>query len=132
MHKFTENIKSDAAMAWATLNNSANTPTYFSMANYDGYAFVVHTGTLTGAASLTLQARQRIGAAGTQANLGAAVVTTTDDGLTILEGNAPDLTVNSGYDRVGILITETATANAIVSCVLYRWKARFKQATLPS
>jgi len=132
VHKPDENIKADVAMDQATLNNSANTPTYFSLANYDLAWFLVFTGARTGAASLTCQMRQRIGAAGTQANLGtAATVTTANavDGTLFARGE--DLTVNSGYDRVGILITETAVENFVVGALLLRMRARYKQATLP-
>jgi len=132
VHTFEYNIKHDVAMAYATLNNSANTPTYYSMANYDLAVFVVFTGTLTGAASLTAQMRQRIGAAGTEANLGTAATIVTDDATTVLQARGEELTVNSGYTHVGILLTETATANAIVGAVLLRLRARYKQATLPA
>ena len=77
--------------------------------------------------------RQRIGAAGTQANLGTAVTVTTADIVTAsLWALGSALTVNSGYDRVGILITETATANFVVGALLLRMRARYKQATLPA
>ena len=133
VHDPTEHIKTDVAMAQATLSNSANTPTYFSLANYDLAWFLVFTGARTGAASLTCQMRQRIGAAGTQANLGTAVTVTTADIVTAsLWALGSALTVNSGYDRVGILITETATANFVVGAILLRMRARYKQATLPA
>jgi len=133
IHTFAYNIKQDVAMAYATLNNSSNTPTYYSMANYDLAVFLVLTGTLTGGASLDMQMRQRIGAAGTQANLGTAVTAfTTDDAIQVLQARGEELTVNSGYTHVGILITETATANAVVGAILLRCRARYKQATLPA
>lgn len=133
IHDPTENIKVDAAMVQATLSNSANTPIYFSLANYDLAWFLIFTGARTGAASLTCQMRQRIGAAGTQANLGSSVAVTTADIVTsTLYARGEDLTVNSLYDRVGILITETATANFVVGAILLRLRARYKQATLPA
>ena len=133
VHDPTENIKTDVAMAQATLSNSANTPTYFSLANYDLAWFLVFTGARTGAASLTCQMRQRIGTAGTQANLGAAVTVITADICTAtLWALGSALTVNSGYDRVGILITETATANFVVGAILLRLRARYKQSVLPA
>lgn len=133
IHNPTENIKTDVAMNQATLSNSANTPTYFSMANYDLAWFLVFTGARTGAASLTAQMRQRIGAAGTEANLGSSATITTADAVTAsLFARGSALTVASGYDRVGILITETATANFVVGALLLRLRARYKQATLPA
>lgn len=131
VHKPTENIKTDVAMNQATLNNSANTPTYFSMKHYDLAWFLVFTGARTGAASLTCQMRQRIGAAGAVANLKAsATVATADTVDATLFARGEDLTVNTGNDRVGILITETATANFVVGALLLRLRARYKQATL--
>ena len=133
IHDPTENIKTDVAMAQATLNNSANTPTYFSLASYDLGWFLIFTGTRTGVASLTCQMRQRIGAAGTEANLGTAATVITGDAVNAtLYSRGAGLTVNSGYDRVGILITETATANFVVGALLLRLRARFKQASLPA
>jgi len=132
VHKFTEHVKTDVAMNQATLSNSANTPTYFSMANYDLAVFIVFTGARTGSASLTAQARQRIGASGTQANVGSASTIITANGLTVIQVRGEDLTVADGNDRVGILITETATANFVVGAVCLRMRARYKQATLPS
>ena len=133
IHDPTENIKADVAMAQATLSNSANTPTYFSLANYDLAWFLIFTGTRTGAASLTCQMRQRIGAAGTQADLGTAATVITGDAVdATLYSRGEGLTVNSGYDRVGILITETATANFVVGVLLLRLRARYKQSALPS
>jgi hypothetical protein len=133
VHKPSENIKSDVAMNQATLNNSANTPTYYSLANYDRAWFLVFTGARTGAASLTCQMRQRIGTAGTEANLGTAATVTTANAVdATLFARGEDLTVNSGYDHVGILITETAVENFVVGALLLRMRARYKQATLPA
>ena len=53
IHKFDENVRRDKAMAIATLNDSSNTPDYFSMASYDLAVFLIETGTLTAAAALT-------------------------------------------------------------------------------
>ena len=133
VHDPQENIKVDVAMAQATLSNSANTPTYYSLANYDLAWFLIFTGARTGAASLTCQMRQRIGAGGTEANLGTAATVITADAVdATLYARGEDLTVNSGYDRVGILITETATQNFVVGALLLRLRARYKQATLPA
>ena len=116
-------------MIAATLNNSANTPVYFPMTNYDLAWFLVQTAARAGAASLTCQMRQRVGAAGAVANLKAAA--------TVITANAVDATLfargedfTATYTHVGILITETATQNFAVSSVLLRLRARYKQATL--
>jgi len=120
-------------MNQATLSNGANTPVYFSLANYDLAWFLVFTGANAGAGSLTCQMRQRIGAGGTVANLLTAVVVTAANTCTAtLYARGEDLTVNSGYDRVGILITETATVAFVVGALLLRLRARYKQATLPA
>jgi len=134
IHKFTENVKEDVAMDIATLNNSANTPVYFSMANYDLAVFLVFTGTLAGSAVVSLQMRQRIGAAGTEANVGTAgaLADTDDDSITVLQVRGEELTVNSGYDRVGILCTETATQNAELGVICLRFRPRYKQAAMPA
>ena len=129
IHKPDENIKTDVAMIAATLNNSANTPLYFPMTNYDLAWFLVITAARAGAASLTCQMRQRVGAAGAVANLKAAA--------TVITANAVDATLfargedfTATYTHVGILITETVTQNFAVSSVLLRLRARYKQATL--
>jgi len=131
IHDPTEHIKTDVAMAQATLSSTANTPTYFSLASYDLAWFLVFTGARAGSASLTCQMRQRIGSGGTQADLKTSVVVTTANAVTAtLYARGEELTVNSGYDRVGILITETAGANFVVGALLLRLRARYKQATL--
>lgn len=131
IHDPTQNIRSDVAAAQATRNNNANAVTYFSMENYDLIWFIVFTGARTGAASLTCQMRQRIGAAGAQANLKAAATVITADSITVsLFARGEDLTVNTGNDRVGILMTETASQNFVVGAVALRLRARYKQTTL--
>lgn len=132
VHTFSDHIKTDVAMSQATLSNSANTPTYFSMANYDLAVFLVFTGARTGSASLTCQPRQRIGASGTQANVGTASTVITANAVTVLQVRGEDLTVADGNDRVGILVTETATANFVVGALCLRMRARYKSASLPS
>jgi len=103
IHNPTDNIRIDVAMNQATLNNSANTPTYLSMANYDLIWFLVLTSTRTGAASLTLQQRQRIGAAGAQANLKTSTTLATADSETeMLEVDCLLVSVSSQhYDHIG-------------------------------
>lgn len=133
IHNPTDNIRIDVAMNQATLNNSANTPTYLSLANYDLIWFLVFTGTVTPGGSLTLQQRQRIGAAGTQANLKTSTTYSTSNGVDGTQwARGEDLTVNSGYDRVGILITETGVQNVAVGAIALRMRARYKQATPPA
>jgi len=134
IHKFTENVKYDVAMDIATLNGSANSPTYFSLANYDLAVFLVFTGTLAGSAVVTLQMRQRLGAAGAEANVGTAgaLADTDDDEINVLQVRGEELNVDDGYDRVGILCTETASQNAEIGVICLRMRARYKQATLPA
>ena len=133
VHTFTSHIKTDVAAVQATRNNNANTPTYFSMANYDLAAFIVFTGARTGSASLTAQIRQRIGAAGTEADVTGAVSTiTTADGLTVIQVRGEDLNVTGGYTHVGILLTETASQAFVVGAICARDRARYKSASLPA
>jgi len=129
VHKPSENIKTDVAMAYAQLNNSANTPTYYSMENYDLGWFITHVHANGSSGSLTLQMRQRIGAAGTEANLKASATLVTAGTLNVsLFARGEDFTAT--YTHIGILITETETQNVTVSSVLLRLRARYKQATL--
>ena len=130
IHKPSDNIRTDVAMIIATLNNSFNAEIYFSMANYDLAWFLVTTGARGGGtASLTCQMRQRVGAAGAQANLKAAATVITANGVDgTLFARGEDLTAT--YTHVGILITETATQNFPVASVLLRMRARYKQATM--
>lgn len=133
IHDPEENIKVDIACVHSTLNDSANTPTYYDMANYDLAWFLIQTGARTGAASITAQMRERIGAGGTEGNLGSSATLTAADTLTsTLWSRGESFTVNSLYTHVGILLTETATENFVVSAILCRLRAVYKQATLPA
>ena len=134
IHKFSENIKYDVAMDIATLNGSANAPTYFSMANYDLAVFLIFSGTLAGSAAVTLQMRQRLGAAGAVANVGTAgaLADSDDDAITVLQVRGEELNVDGGYDRVGILCTETESQNAELGVICLRMRPRYAQATLPA
>jgi len=134
IHTFTEHLQRDVAMDIATLNNTANTPVYFSMANYDLAVFLIFSGTLVGGSAVTLQMRQRLGALGAVANVGTAgALTDADDNeVNVLQVRGEELTVNSGYDRVGILLTETGSQNAEVGVICLRMRSRYKQATLPA
>ena len=133
MHDFAENIKTDVLDNQATLSSSSNTPTYVVMTNYDKIAVLVFTGARSGGASLTLQLRQRIGAGGTEKNLNTAPTAyIAANGVTVLEANAADLDIVNGYDRIGILITETVGANFVVGAIACRFNTRFGQASLLS
>lgn len=129
IHIPDQNIRSDVAAVQATRNNNANTPTYFSMANYDLVWFIVFTGARTGAASLTCQMRERIGAAGTEGNLKAAATVITADSITVsLFARGEDFTAT--YTHVGIRMLETASQNFVVGAIALRLRARHKQTTL--
>jgi len=135
IHDPEENIKTDVAAAQATLSSSSNAAigalTYFSLENYDLIWFHIFTGARTGAASLTCQLYERLGAAGATAVLGGATIITTADAVdTSLWARGEDLTVNTGYDRVGIRLSETVGANFVVGAICLRLRARYKQATL--
>ena len=131
IHTFTEHVKVDVAMAYATLNNSSNAPTYLSMKNYDLIAFAVHTGTLASSASINATIYQTDGTTPKTASISKTAYTT-DDGVFILEARASQLDVANGYYAFGILITETASQNAVVGSIAYRLRARYPQATLSS
>jgi len=129
VHKPDENIKTDVASVYATLNNSTNTPIYFSMKNYDLAWFITHVHANASGGSLTLQMRQRVGAAGALANLKASATLVTAGTLNVsLFARGEDFTAT--YTHIGILITETLTQNVTVSSVILRLRARYKQATL--
>ena len=130
MHDFAENIKYDAAVYPVVLNGAANTPIYFPMTNYDKIAIIVQTGANAGGGTLTIQLRQRIGTGGTEANLGTATTAyTTANGATIIEAAAADMTLASGYDRIGVLITNGGSSNFYVSAIACRFNTRFGQAS---
>ena len=135
IHDPEENIKVDMASAQATLSSSSNAAIgsliYFRMRYYDLIWFHIFTGTRTGAASLTCQMYQRIGAAGATAILRAAATVVTGDTVdTSLWARTEEMTVNAGNDRVGIRLTESAGANFVVGAICLRLKARYKQAIL--
>jgi hypothetical protein len=133
MHLFSENIKVDYEYAGGTLNNSATTAVYYSMANYDKIAFILYPGAFTSTAVLSVQGWQRIGSGGTEAVLGSANTAAVASTIKVFEYNAADMTVSSGYDRIGLVITETATQAAVIkSVVALRYKARYGQASLPA
>ena len=135
IHDPEENIKVDVAVTQQTIVSGSNAAitalTYFRLRHYDLVWFFVFTGARTGAASLTCQMYQRLGAAGGTATLrDAATVATADAVDTSLWARGEELTVNTGNDRVGIRLTETASQNFVVGAICLRLKARYKQATL--
>ena len=115
VHKPDENIKTDVGVVSQTLNNGANTPVYYPMTNYDLAWYITHMHTNAGSSgSATLQMRQRVGAAG-------AVNVS-------LFARGEDFTAT--YTHIGLLITETLASAIVISSVLLRLRARYKQATL--
>lgn len=132
IHKASENFDENLVANVQTLNNSSNSVTYKRLRNYHNFFFLIITGTLAGGASLTCQMRQRIGSAGTEANLGSSGTITSSNSITMVEGKSEDLTVGSLYDRVGMLLTETGSQNAEVTVILVRYNSRYPQNSLPT
>lgn len=131
VHKFTENIRADVAMGIATLSSSNNVVIPFSMANYDLAVFLVLTGTIVAGGVGALTVQERIGATGgAQALVTGTLADTDDDSVTVLQARGEDMTVNSGYTHLQILIQETGGSNMPVGCILLRMRARYKQAAL--
>jgi len=131
IHQFDENVRRDKAMAMETLSDSSNTPEYFSMASYDLAVFLIETGTLTAAAAITATIWESDGTTPQATSVSQAGYQTDDDGF-VLQIRGEELSVNSGYSLVGILVTETVDQNAVVEVILLRMRARFKQATMPA
>lgn len=130
VHKPDENIKTDVGVVSQTLNNGANTPVYYPMTNYDLAWYITHMHTNAGSSgSATLQMRQRVGAAGAVANLKASATLITANTLNVsLFARGEDFTAT--YTHIGLLITETLASAIVISSVLLRLRARYKQATL--
>jgi len=129
VHKDSEHEDLDVAMNINTaLDDGANTPTYFSMANFDLAVFEIFTGTLTGAASLTCVIWETDGTTPQ-----ATTITTTidtDDAITRIQIRGEELDVNDGFHSVGILVTETENANAVVGVLIRRKRPRYAHADL--
>jgi len=131
IHKPDENINTDPAFISQTLNNGVNAATYYSMQNYDLCWFLIHVHTNAGVAgSLSCQMWQRVGAAGALAVLKAAVTVTAVGVDAHLFARGEDLTVNTGYTHVGVICTEGNTQPVVVSGIILRMRARYKQAIL--
>ena len=129
VHKDSEHEDLDVAMAIDTaLDDGSNTPTYFSMANFDLAVFEIFTGTLTGDASLTCTIWETDGT--TPQATSKTTTITTDDAVTRLQIRGEELDVNDGFHSVGILVTETGAANAIVGVLIRKKRARYKHAGL--
>jgi hypothetical protein len=129
VHKDSEHEVLAVAMDIDTaLDDGSNTPTYFSMKNFDLAVFEIFTGTLTGAASLTCTIWETDGTTPQ-----ATTITTTitdDDSVTRIQIRGEQLDVNDGFHSVGILVTETENANAIVGVLIRKKRARYKHADL--
>ena len=136
MHKLSQNLKVDVAMVAATLNGSANTPLWVSMANYDALLMIIQSADIAGVGAVTCQLRQaKTAAGGTPKDITgktAAFAAGEDDTVKTIDVRGEDLDVNNGYTHVGVLITETASANAAMSATSVRGRAGYAQATLPT
>jgi len=134
VHTFTENIKADVEMGIATLSTSANAAIYFDMKNYDLAVFLVLTGTIVAGAAATLTMMERVGATGgAQALAGAgALADTQSNTVTVLQVRGEEMSVNTGYTHVGMIVDETGGSNLPVGVILLRMRARYKQAVLPA
>jgi len=129
VHKDSEHEDLDVAMAINTaLNDDSNTTTYFSLANFDLAVFEIFTGTLTGDASLTCTIWETDGS--TPQATSVTTTVTTDDAVTRIQIRGEQLDVNDGFHSVGILVTETGAANAVVGVLIRRKRARYKYAAL--
>jgi len=129
VHKDSEHEDLDVAMAIATLNGGStpsNTPGYESMANCDLAVFEILTGTLTGDASLTCTIWETDGTTPQATSITTDI--DTDDAVTRLQIRGEQLDVNDGFHSVGILVTETETANAVVGVLIRRKRLRYKHA----
>lgn len=136
MHKLSENIKEDVMMNFATLNNSANTPLWVSMKNYDAARIIIFSQTLAAGAALTCQLRQATSSGGAGAKnvtgYSTSFTDAEDDKLKGIDFRAENLDTNNGFTYVGVLITETGSKNAAVAALIIRERARYAQASLPA
>lgn len=136
MHKLSQHLKVDVAMVAATLNNGANTPLWVSMANYDALLMLIQSADIAGVGAVTCQLRQAKNAAGGTpkdiAGKTAAFTAAEDDTVKTIDLRSEEMDVNNGYTHVGVLITETASANAAMSATSVRGRAGYAQAILPT
>lgn len=129
IHKPDENIKTDVATVYVSLNNSASPVIYFSMANYDLAWFIAHCHANAGG-TLSCQMWQRVGAAGATAVLKAAATTLVTAGTIDVSLFARGEDFTATYTQTGLIITAAGGAAITVSAVILRLRARYKQATL--
>ena len=132
IHKPDENIKTDVATVYVTLNAAASPAIYFSMQNYDLAWFIVHVHSNAGADTLSCQMWQRVGGAGgalailKAATAAALAVAGTIDVSLFARGE--DFTAT--YTNIGLICTTVGGAAVTLSAVICRLRARYKQATL--
>jgi len=135
MHKISENVRdTDVLMAIATLNNSANTPIWFSMKEYDNGRACALAGTIAAGGAVTVQLRQAKTSAGGSAKdvtgYSTSFADTDDDSIKGIDFRAENLDTNNGFTYVGLLLTETGTQNAVMCAWLERERCRHAQASL--
>ena len=130
VHKPSENIKSDPAFISQTLNSGVNVAVYYPMTNYDLCWFLIHVHTNAGlAGSLSCQMWQRVGGVGgATLVLKAAQVVTAVGVNAALFARGEDFTAT--YTQVGVICTEGNGSAVVVSGIILRLRARYKQATL--
>lgn len=136
MHKLSQHLKPDVAMVAATLNNSANTPLWVSMANYDALLMLIQSAAIAPGGAVTAQLRQaKTAAGGTPKDITgktAAFTDAEDDTVKTIDLRSEEMDVNNGYIYVGVLITETLTQDAAMSATSIRGRAAYAQAVLPT
>lgn len=136
MHKLSQHLKIDVAMVAATLNGSANTPLWVSMANYDTLLMLIQSADIAGVGAVTCQLRQaKTALGGTPKDITgktASFAAGEDDTVKSIDLRSEEMDVNNGYTHVGVLITETASANAAMSATSVRGGAAYAQAVLPA
>ena len=136
MHKLSQHLKPDVAMVAATLNNSANTPLWVSMANYDALLMLIQSAAIAPGGAVTAQLRQaKTAAGGTPKDITgktAAFTDAEDDTVKTIDLRSEEMDVNNGYVYVGVLITETLSQDAAMSATSIRGRAAYAQAVLPT
>ena len=139
MHKLSQHLKVDVAMVAATLNGGStpsNTPLWVSMANYDALLMIIQSADIAGVGAVTCQLRQAKNAAGGTpkdiAGKTAAFTAAEDDTVKTIDLRSEEMDVNNGYTHVGVLLTETASANAAMSATSVRGRPGYAQAVLPT
>lgn len=129
IHNPTENIQTDVATVYVSLNNTASPALYFSMAHYDLAWFILHCHANAGG-TLSSQMWQRVGAGGALAVLKAASTALVTAGTIDVALFARGEDFTDTYTHIGVIITAAGGAAITVSSVICRLRARYKQATL--